>query len=80
MYYVYVIEDEQGILYKGFANNLERRLKEHQKGYTKTTSRMKGKLKIKYFEEIEILEIALIREKYLKTAAGRGFLEKVLGR
>ena len=79
MHYVYVIEDENGILYKGCTNNLNRRLKEHNSGYTKTTSKMKGKLTIKYFEEVETLDEALMREKYFKSAAGRRFLKKVLG-
>jgi putative endonuclease len=80
MYYVYVIEDETNKLYKGYTNNLERRLKEHQSGHTQTTSRMCGKLKIKYFETVETLNEALIREKYFKSAAGRRYLTKVWAR
>jgi len=79
MYYVYVIEDGAGNLYKGYTNNLERRLREHKSGHTKTTSRMKGILTIKYIEEVETLNEALKRERYLKSAAGRRFLRKVLG-
>lgn len=79
MYYVYVIEDENGVLYKGYTKNLERRLGEHRAGHTRTSSRMKGILTIKYYERVENLNEALTREKYLKSAAGRRFLKKVLG-
>jgi putative endonuclease len=79
MYYVYVIEDEDGLLCKGYAGNLDRRLKEHSSGRTRTTSRMHGKLTIKYYEEFETLNEALKREKYFKSAAGRRFISKILG-
>jgi len=79
MYYVYIIEDELGKRYKGYTCDLKRRFREHVSGQTRTTSRMSGKLVIKYFEEAESLEEALKREKYFKTAAGRVFLKKVLG-
>lgn len=76
-YYVYVLEDEQGNKYKGMTNNLERRFKEHQRGKTKTTQRMK-KIKICYQEEYDSFEQARTRELYLKTAAGRKFLKSKL--
>ncbi len=78
MYYVYILEDEIGTLYKGYTNNLKRRLQEHNGGHTKTTSKMKGKLKIKYYEKVETLNEALIREKYFKSAAGRRFINKII--
>ena len=79
MYYVYVIKDEVGNTYKGYTNNLKRRLREHQSGHTITTSRMKGTLTIKYYEEVETLNEALKREKYFKSASGRKYLQKVMG-
>jgi putative endonuclease len=79
MYYVYVIEDERSQLYKGYTSNLAQRLRDHQRGHTITTSKMRGKLKIKYYEPVKDLNEALIRERYLKSAAGRRFLKKVMG-
>lgn len=76
-YYVYVLEDESGKKYKGMTNNLNRRLAEHQRGKTKTTSRMRG-LKICYQEEFGTFEEARMRELYFKTAAGRRFLKDKL--
>lgn len=74
---VYVLQDEKGGLYKGFTNNLERRLAEHRRGYTKTTQRMKN-IALVYSEEYDNREEARKRELYLKSAAGRRFLKKKL--
>ena len=78
MYYVYVLSDELGKFYKGYSSNLEERLKDHRCGHTRTTARMSGELTVRYTEEVETLNEALRREKYLKSAAGRGFLEKTI--
>jgi putative endonuclease len=77
MYTVYVLQDQNGKLYKGFTNNLARRFSEHVSGQTKTTKTMTG-LKIVYTEEYETLKEARAREVYLKTAAGRKFLKNKL--
>ena len=74
MYTTYVLQDSTGKLYKGMTNDLERRLKEHVSGHTKTTARMKG-IKIVYTEQSETFAEARKRELYLKSAAGRRFLK-----
>jgi len=74
MYIVYVLQDEDGNLYKGMTNSLDRRVREHLRGKTKTTKKMKG-LEVVYKEEFTEKEIARKRELYLKTAAGRRFLK-----
>lgn len=79
MYTVYVLQDEKGKLYKGMTNSIERRIKEHKSGHTITTSKMKN-LKIIYTESYDGIDDARRRELYLKTAAGRRFLKKKLGR
>ena len=53
-------------------NNLERRLKEHKRGKTKTTKKMQG-IKLIYTEKYITFLEARNREKYLKTATGRKF-------
>ncbi len=78
MYTVYVLKDDQNKLYKGFTNNLDRRLKEHISGHTKTTSRMSG-LRVVYKEQYDTALEARKRELYFKSAAGRRFLKKILG-
>ncbi len=73
-YYAYILEDDQGKKYKGCTN---RRLQEHKRGKTITTSKMKN-LKIVYFERFETFEEARKREVYFKTAAGRKFLKRAI--
>jgi putative endonuclease len=77
MHTVYVLKDVSGRLYKGMTNDLERRLKEHKRGKTKTTRSME-QLEVIYTEFYQTSEEARLREKYLKTAAGRRFLKKIL--
>lgn len=78
MYTVYVLKDDQGRFYKGYTNNLDRRIREHRSGHTKTTSRMK-ELSVFYTETYDKIEDARKRELYLKSAAGRRFLKTHMG-
>ena len=75
MYTVYVLQDENGKMYKGMTNNLQRRLSEHRSGKTKTTKLMQN-IVIVYQEQFQTREEARKREVYFKTAAGRKFLKK----
>jgi len=77
MYTVYVLKDKNNKFYKGVTNNIERRLREHRSGHTKTTSKME-KLELVYIEEHSDFKTARKRELYIKSAAGRKFLKKVL--
>jgi putative endonuclease len=79
MYTVYVLEDKNKMLYKGLTNNLQRRFREHKGGHTITTSKMED-LDIIYTEEYNDFGEARKRELYFKSAAGRRFLKKKLGR
>ena len=74
MYRVYILRDIKGRVYKGCTNNLERRLSEHRRGKTKTTSRMIG-ITVIYTEQYETFQEARDRERYFKTAAGRRWLK-----
>jgi len=73
-YITYVLKDENGLLYKGVTNNINRRLKEHQSGHTVTTSRMKN-IKVVYTEEFTTFQEARKRELYFKSSAGRRFIK-----
>jgi putative endonuclease len=78
MYYVYVLMSEKDhSLYKGYTQNLSERLKQHNQGKSKYTSR-KRPWKLVYYEVFPTEHEALAREKYFKTAAGRRFLKKKL--
>jgi putative endonuclease len=74
MYTVYVLQDSEGKLYKGFTIDLARRLSEHRRGKTKTTRNMHD-LRIVYTEIVLNRIDARKRELYLKSAAGRRFLK-----
>lgn len=78
MYTVYVLKDDKGRFYKGYTNNLDRRIREHRSGHTKTTSRMK-EFRVFYTETYGNIEDARKRELYLKSAAGRRFLKTQTG-
>ena len=76
MFTTYVLRDKNGKFYKGVTGDLNRRLKEHRKGDTKTTKRMES-LSVFYTEKFETFAEARARELYLKSAAGRRFLKNM---
>lgn len=78
MYVVYVLKDATGKLYKGMTSNLEKRLIGHRQGNTRSTKNLRD-LQIVYTETCPDRVSARLREKYLKSAAGRRFLKKQLG-
>lgn len=67
-FYVYIIQSEQdSSYYKGFSENCEERLKQHNEGLSLYTSR-KAPWKLVYIEEHQSKTSALKREKNLKKA------------
>ncbi len=76
--YLYVLESVSSkIFYVGMTTNLENRLLEHNSGKSKFT---KGHLpwKIVYYEQVNDFKEGRIREKYLKSNAGKSFLKNIL--
>ena len=63
--------------YVGMSKDPQRRLEEHNSGKVKSTQ-SKRPWKIIYSEEFETRPEARVREKYLKSAAGRRF-RKTMG-
>ena len=78
MYIVYVLQDDRGKMYKGVTNDLNRRMKEHSRGKTRTTRHMQN-LKVIYTENHVDFQSARQRELYMKSAAGRRYLNEVMG-
>ena len=77
LYFVYVLKSEvDGRLYKGMTDDIERRLKEHNAGKTKSTRGFRP-WKLVYKESFETLDLAREREKYFKTGEGREFLKRL---
>ena len=79
MYDVYVLKSlKDGRFYTGITNNLERRLKEHNKGKSSTPStKNRGPFMIVYREKVKTRGEARKREKYLKSGAGREIIKNI---
>lgn len=80
MWNVYVLRSEVAErFYIGMCKDLERRLKEHNAGKTKST---KGFIPWKVFlvEEFESTKDARNREKYLKSGIGREYIKEIWSR
>jgi putative endonuclease len=78
MFYVSVLKslvDKR--LYKGLTKDLNKRVKEHNSGWTRSTKAYRP-WKLVYFERFQTLHEAREREKYLKSGIGREFLKNIL--
>ena len=79
MFFVYVLYSKSyNRFYVGMSSDVERRLKEHNKGKTPSTKPFIP-WKIIHIEEFETRIEARKREKYLKSAAGRRWRKNKLG-
>ena len=76
MYFVYVLKSENNWrFYVGMTDNVERRIKEHNSGKTKST---KGYRPWIFFfkEEFQTRKEARVREKYLKSGTGKEYIKE----
>ncbi len=76
MYYVYVLKGPKQ-RYTGFTNDLKRRLEKHN-GNEVPSTKNRGPWKIIYYEACLSEKNARLREKYLKTAWGKRYLNNRL--
>ena len=77
-YFTYVLLSEKdGRMYKGMTCDVEKRLKEHNAGYTKSTKGFAPWI-LFYKEEFNTMNEAREREKFLKTGVGREFFKKMV--
>ena len=81
MYYVYILQNPKGILYKGYTSDLEKRIEQHNSndGFVSYTNK-KGPWRLVYKEEYANESEARKREKFFKTGKGREFLKETIGR
>ena len=78
MWYVYVLySSSHNRFYKGIAKNVDRRLKEHNAGKTKSTKGFRP-WKICFIEEYDNVLEARKREKFLKSGDGRKYIRAKL--
>ena len=66
-----------GRIYVGFTNDVERRIREHNQGLTKSTKGYRP-WELIYKEELASRIEARAREKYLKSGVGKEFLKSKL--
>lgn len=78
MYYVYVLKLSNSKPYVGSTPNLQERLKEHERGESKYTSKSLPFTLVSYVCFSDRLT-ALRFERYLKTGSGRAFRKKHFG-
>jgi len=78
-FYVYVLRSiKYERNYVGFTKDINKRLKQHNSGYTKSTKPYKP-WKILFFETYNAKIEAINREKFLKTGKGRLIYKKIFG-
>lgn len=76
MVYVYAITSiADGRIYIGQTINLEKRIKEHNSGVTRSTRNYRP-WKLVYTEEAIDRMAARVREKYLKSGCGKELIKK----
>ena len=76
--YVYILKNEEtNRYYIGSTNDLDRRLKEHKSGRTRTTRILKT-FTVVYTEEFKTELEARLREKKLKSYKSRKYLEYLI--
>jgi len=77
MYFVYAIKSKKdGRIYVGLSSNVERRILEHNAGYVFSTKGYRP-WNLIYKEKLLTRKEARIREKYLKSGAGKEFLKSI---
>lgn len=77
MFYVYILESTTcGKYYIGCTSNINRRLMEHNRNFSKYT-RNKGPWVVKYREEYQNLSDARKREKQIKCWKSRENIERL---
>ncbi len=78
MYYVYILKSQKnGKLYKGFTNDLKRRIKEHKLGKSIFT-RNNGPWDLVYYEAFISKEDAMQEELFLKSGKGKERIKYIL--
>jgi putative endonuclease len=77
-YFVYVIKSKEGFIYKGMADNLQRRLVEHNNKTLSFWTKRGTNWELIYKEEFDNKTEALKRERWLKTGVGREYLFRIL--
>lgn len=65
-HFAYIVRCRDGVLYTGYTNDLERRIRHHNEGKGAKFTRGRGPLEIVYFEEFTTKSEAMMREAEIK--------------
>ena len=66
MFYVYILKCADNTLYTGYTDNLENRVKMHNKGIASKYTRSRTPVVLEYFEEHDTKSSAMKREAAIK--------------
>ncbi len=80
MYYVYILlSKKDNKYYTGITNDIERRLRQHDIGYSSTRStKNRGPFRLVFAQECVDRKEARYLEKFLKSGLGRELRDKLL--
>jgi len=77
MYYVYAISSQiKNYIYVGLTNNIQQRIKRHEKGWEPTTKQYKP-FDIVFLTSVDNRQIARQIEIFLKSGIGKEFLKSL---
>ena len=77
MYFVYILKSlKNGSYYKGFTNNISRRISEHNSGKTSSNKKL-APFKLIHVEICQTREEARKLEKFFKTGYGREIIREI---
>jgi len=76
-YFAYVLECEDGNLYKGFTQNLFKRINRHLEGRGAKKTQQSKPVKLIHFDIFSSEKEAIEREKYFKSGSGREWLNTI---
>lgn len=72
--YLYILRSQDDRYYIGSTTNLDVRLKQHRKGYTRTTKLLRT-FELVYTEEFDKISQARLREKKLKSYKSKKYIK-----
>jgi predicted GIY-YIG superfamily endonuclease len=76
-YFVYVLECEDGSIYKGVTSDLNKRINDHLAGIGAEWTKTHRPIALIHYEEFKSEKEAVEREKYLKSGVGREWLKEL---
>jgi len=77
VWYIYVLECDNGSLYKGFTTDIKQRYIQHISGKGANYTRVHKPINLLYYEVCNSEKEAVEREKYLKSGSAREILKQL---